>query len=558
MRIPVILTCLLAVLLALVPVRNARADDVSFDVFYNNLADDGDWYNTPEYGYVWQPTVAVKSDKWRPYSDGYWAQTEDGWTWVSYENFGWAVYHYGRWTRLKDLGWAWVPGYDWGPGWVSWRTSDDYVGWAPLPPKVEENYVEGQTVSSRGATASIDYNDVEPEDYSPNVDVQYDIGPDNYCFVDTHNFGAPVLAEVLLPPQRNFIVIEQTTNVTNIYRQRGGDRFVVYNNGPDYRFLSAHSERPIQQLRIEQHNDVGFLRNGIHGGGNANQVRNGVFSVAAPTVTRGPINFAQVKPARVKQTLPAAQVVHGWSNTGADPAAVQRLHAQFKQQAQQAPPPRRDAAAVPPRGNVPPAATNGAQPFNQPNGSNRPPLTGPEKVDRRDARPGAPGAPNAAQPAVETNHPARPNATATTPAPNQPQENGQALTPEERKARRAQRQQEKAGAAPGGQPFMNGNAQPGGAPGANAAREASRPETTQEPARPAPAQTAPPNQPTADQEARRAQRQQEKAERQQAQPQAATPNPEREEQRVQRPPAAPERRASSPGRRTSRRAEPGA
>jgi len=28
----------------------------------------------------------------------------------------------------------WVPGYDWGPAWVSWRTGGDYYGWAPLSP----------------------------------------------------------------------------------------------------------------------------------------------------------------------------------------------------------------------------------------------------------------------------------------------------------------------------------------------------------------------------------------------------------------------------------------
>src|SRR5262249_48307522 len=27
-----------------------------------------------------------------------------------------------------------IPGDQWGPSWVSWRASDDYVGWAPLPP----------------------------------------------------------------------------------------------------------------------------------------------------------------------------------------------------------------------------------------------------------------------------------------------------------------------------------------------------------------------------------------------------------------------------------------
>ena len=32
-----------------------------------------------------------------------------GWTWVSYDPWGWAPYHYGRWFRAS-YGWGWVPG----------------------------------------------------------------------------------------------------------------------------------------------------------------------------------------------------------------------------------------------------------------------------------------------------------------------------------------------------------------------------------------------------------------------------------------------------------------
>ena len=407
MKIPAFLTCLLAMFLASLPLGKAAADEVSFDVFYNNLADDGDWYNTPEYGYVWQPSVAVKNDKWRPYTDGYWAQTDDGWTWVSYENFGWAAYHYGRWTRLKDLGWAWVPGYDWGPGWVSWRTSDDYVGWAPLPPRADQG-VEGAPAASGGPVTSIDYTTVEAENYGPAVDVNYDIGPQNYCFVETRSFGAPVLAEVILPPQRNVIIIENTINVTNIYRDGGPGRFVVYNRGPDFNFINAHSERPIQTLRIERREDITYLTGGIHGGGNANQVRNGVFTVAAPPIVRGPVNFAQVKPVRVKQTITKTEVVHGWSESGADPATVQRLREHFKQQAQQAPPPRRPATANPaprPVEREPAAAAANGQPLNEPNAAARQPgaenpaqRAAAEERERARVNPPAPAAPAPATP----------------------------------------------------------------------------------------------------------------------------------------------------------------
>src|SRR5580765_1224163 len=109
--------------------------EVSINSFYDNLADQGSWIDVADYGYCFQPNLAMSDSTWRPYSDGYWAYTDAGWTWVSYEDFGGIVYHYGRWVRVEDEGWCWTPDYEWGPAWVSWRHSDDYVGWAPLPPE---------------------------------------------------------------------------------------------------------------------------------------------------------------------------------------------------------------------------------------------------------------------------------------------------------------------------------------------------------------------------------------------------------------------------------------
>jgi hypothetical protein len=88
-----------------VPVSSAHAEvDVSIDFFFDTLSPYGDWIYADDYGYVWQPTVAQQSD-WAPYSDGYWAYTDAGWTWISNEDFGWATYHYGRWIRMQgELG----------------------------------------------------------------------------------------------------------------------------------------------------------------------------------------------------------------------------------------------------------------------------------------------------------------------------------------------------------------------------------------------------------------------------------------------------------------------
>ena len=73
-----------ALAFAAIPRANA---EVSVDFFYNNLSG-GSWIDVGDYGYCWQPDVAVSNNSWRPYADGYWAYTDLGWTWVSYEDFG--------------------------------------------------------------------------------------------------------------------------------------------------------------------------------------------------------------------------------------------------------------------------------------------------------------------------------------------------------------------------------------------------------------------------------------------------------------------------------------
>jgi len=204
--------------------------DVSVDFFYDNLSAGGNWVEVGDYGYCWQPTIAVSNRSWRPYADGYWAYTDVGWTWVSYEDFGWATYHYGRWTRLRDRGWIWVPGREWAPAWVSWRTGGDYVGWAPLPPRGSGEVV----YDSRPITAQ--------------VDIDFDIGPLYYNFVDVRYIGEPVLRERIFASDQNVSYISRTVNVTNITYSNNQ----VYNYGPDYNTLSRYSTRPIQRLTLQR------------------------------------------------------------------------------------------------------------------------------------------------------------------------------------------------------------------------------------------------------------------------------------------------------------------
>jgi hypothetical protein len=104
----------------------------TLDRFHEALDAHGRWVETPEYGLVWIP--ADVGAEWRPYANGRWVDTDRGWTFVAAEPWGWAPFHYGRWLYYPGRGWAWLPGYEWAPAWVTWRYGGGVVGWAPLGP----------------------------------------------------------------------------------------------------------------------------------------------------------------------------------------------------------------------------------------------------------------------------------------------------------------------------------------------------------------------------------------------------------------------------------------
>ncbi|MGM0466422.1 MAG: DUF6600 domain-containing protein [Acidobacteriota bacterium] len=91
----------------------------------------GQWRYHNSHGYVWIPSGI--SISWRPYYHGRWVWYPIiGWTWVSYEPWGWCVSHYGRWHWSVRLGWYWIPTSRWGPAWVHWYHGPSYIGWSPL------------------------------------------------------------------------------------------------------------------------------------------------------------------------------------------------------------------------------------------------------------------------------------------------------------------------------------------------------------------------------------------------------------------------------------------
>ena len=113
----------------------ACSDVQDTGTFYHAMRPYGTWISMPEHGWVWRPSVGASVQGWRPYChNGRWEWTEYGWYWKSDYPWGWAAFHYGRWLLSGTHGWVWAPDVTWGPAWVTWRSSDSHLGWAPLPP----------------------------------------------------------------------------------------------------------------------------------------------------------------------------------------------------------------------------------------------------------------------------------------------------------------------------------------------------------------------------------------------------------------------------------------
>jgi hypothetical protein len=322
-----------------------------YDVFYDRLSSDGNWFYDDDYGYVWQPNVAVSTSSWRPYADGHWVWTDRGWCWVSNEDFGWATYHYGRWIRVSGVGWVWVPGEEWAPAWVSWRHTDDddYVGWAPLPPESSVNVSVG--IHSW-------------------CDSYYDIGPAAFAFIRIGDFCRPSYGEFIVPAQQNFTIINRTRNITNITYNNNA----FYNYGPQYERISQIVQRQGQQVpnyKINYATQVDPKANF-----RAQPQGNQLNVIAPPQKLKA---VAKAEPQAAKQ-LGKAQIDRGWHNVPSNQA--QQIRQKFAQEAQ-VPKTLPSKAPLPAKPQIQAAKTNQqgqpGKPGTVPSGPVTPPKTATEK-----------------------------------------------------------------------------------------------------------------------------------------------------------------------------------
>ncbi len=277
----------------------SESDKGNYDVFYTRLSsDEGNWVEAGNYGYCFRPRVSAD---WRPYQDGHWVWTDRGWYWDSDERFAWATYHYGRWVDIGGTGWCWAPGNQWAPAWVSWRQSDEDVGWAPLPPEAD--------FSGNGSISSWS-------------DSYYDIGPAAYSFISYSHWHEPSYARYVEPPQRNVQIISQTRNVTNIVTNNN----VINNFGPPVQTVATKTNRNIQQVKLA-------LSPATDPKANYGQTLQGnQLKVIAPPVTLKP-QATHAPP--VQNRIANPQVEKGWQ--GVKPQDAEKLKRTI---AQQNPPPK--------------------------------------------------------------------------------------------------------------------------------------------------------------------------------------------------------------------------
>ena len=259
--------------------RAQARTSVNINLFYEELAPYGQWSPHQEFGYVWQP-YEVGYD-WKPYSNGKWAWSDQGWIWVSYEPYGWATYHYGRWIYDDYRGWLWIPGTTWAPAWVSWHQSPEYIGWSPLPPD-RRFFIE----------IGFNFNSYKPYRYKPYYYKPYHYKhkhkkhhyyhhnyrpPARHCvFLPHHKFGHHKHAgkASVLNPQ-DAIVFRNSKNITNI--KYSGNKVINY--GPDKYFIEKRSNKKVVRHNIVDRKHVGAPKH-------INRVQGNTYNVYRPKIQR--------------------------------------------------------------------------------------------------------------------------------------------------------------------------------------------------------------------------------------------------------------------------------
>ena len=217
------------------PDTSEQPAEVTQNYFYDTLSPYGNWVDVEGCGLCWQPTVVIYDSGWQPYCDhGHWVYTDCGWYWLSDYSWGGTAFHYGRWFHDPHHGWCWWPDTVWGPSWVTWRYTDGYCGWAPLPP---------HTVYQAGA--GIFYNGVA---VSANFD--FGLGVNLFTFVPTQNFCDPHPRTHRVAPAQVTQIYNRTTIINNF--NVDGHSHAIINAGIPPERITAVTRTEIRPVSIRE------------------------------------------------------------------------------------------------------------------------------------------------------------------------------------------------------------------------------------------------------------------------------------------------------------------
>ena len=208
--------------------------DVTVNYFYDTLTPYGSWVDVDGYGQCWRPTVVVYNHDWQPYGDrGHWINSDCGWYWQS--GYAWnSTFHYGRWFRDANYGWCWWPDTVWAPSWVTWRYTDDYCGWAPLPPFTI--YRPGLGFLYRGSGISVSFD--------------FGLDADSFMFVPTDHFYDAHPHRFRYPRARVGELYGRSTVINNLDSRFENGHNVVFNGGIPSQHFTQNGGGPVSTVAI--------------------------------------------------------------------------------------------------------------------------------------------------------------------------------------------------------------------------------------------------------------------------------------------------------------------
>jgi len=345
----VVLALGLALVLGGVFTRPAMASSEDVAMFYDDLGQYGQWVDYENYGPVWSPSNV--NEDWRPYTDGRWVPTNDGYVFESQEPWGWATYHYGNWMPTPNYGWVWAPGRTWYPSTVEWRTSPEdapvdtsYVGWAPIPPP---DYVPTQSYASPGYYAGAPMGDALSSPLWVFARAASFLLGFGQPYTSAYSYGG---CGCLAPPAFVPTFFPQTVFVPNYYTPSyypqsyfGGGFGGAYSYGPPVNYIS----------RVTNINQTVINNTIINNSANIHRIHNvvppqavltrnaGLRQITPPALVQG----QRLPPAQRLTNVNAARANLGKPNIIHAPKNVPPLTAQI--------PKAQPLAAQPPKGVVP-------------------------------------------------------------------------------------------------------------------------------------------------------------------------------------------------------------